>query len=532
MIDTRHDGQAMGDAALQGKRLLVSLPPSKKDRTRSIATFLEAGKERFALEADAICARLDQKGFEPLVAPNGRCYFVPHLLQAQDWECDAEAVSATEQRIHEAELAAGLPMGRFVLSAAHSVGCSFSAPVRMFRRYTLVRQVLKDNGEPFIIMRRLFHFADQVLAASKPDFVCAFEYATALNGALWLAAQLHGIQCLSVRFSKLNSGAGFWTLDRKMLNTNAIERGKERRQSKTPVSEAAKSQIETFRNQPEPVAYIAGRWRIRAERGIFKWHAQYARTLIQEALSRRKGQDLSLAETPGSRLLLYYRSLVMSYAHQRFMRRFDDQSLAGMKFVYFPMHKEAELAQTLQATQWYDQRNTIRVLAALLPFGYRLLVREHRMNLGHRPTRFYREMSRLPNVSLIDPFDSQFKYLLHADLVVTENGSTGWEGLLLKRRVLLLADTFYDGASLGVRVSDPDQLNRAILELLARPAVTNPAVHDHALGCAIDGEGETSFPMTADGTQAALEKLLMTVMPFLKRTSSARRKHSLDAVSA
>ncbi len=128
--------------------------------------------------------------------------------------------------------------------------------------------MLKDNGEPFVILRRLFHFADEVLEQAKPDFVCTYEYATALNGALWLAANRRGIPCLSIRFSKINSGEGFWTLDRKLLNTIAIERGTERREARRPVSAAAKAQIEKFRSRPATVAYIASKWRGHAERGF------------------------------------------------------------------------------------------------------------------------------------------------------------------------------------------------------------------------------------------------------------------------
>ena len=274
-------------------------------------------------------------------------------------------------------------------------------------------------------------------------------------------------------------------------------------------------------------AYIASKWRGHAERGFLRWHVQYARTTVREALNWAGGQDRALAEPLGSRLGRYYLQLLMGVMQQRFLKSFDEDALAGMKYVYFPMHKEAELAQTLQATQWYDQRNTIRVLASMLPFGYRLLTREHRLNFGHRPTRFYRELSQIPNVTVIDPFDSQFKYLRHAELVVTENGSSGWEGLVLARRVLLLSETFYDSAGLGLRATDPDQLNQAILDLLAKPAVADADAHDYALACTIDAELETTFPMTAAGTVAALEQLARTIGPVLRRgqvTASASAK--------
>ncbi len=506
---------------MQGRQLLISLPPSKKDRTRVIAAFLADAKHLRGMEVDAICAKLDQKGFAPLVGPNGRFFVVPHLLQPQDWESDAKAVAEVERTIHEAELASGLPMGRLVLAAAHSVGRAFSTPVRRVRRYALVRKVLKDNNEPFVILRRLFHFADRVLEEAKPDFICTYEYATALNSVLWLAAKRRGISCLGIRFSKINSGEGFWTPDRKLLNTIAVEAGTARRLAGATASNSAKARIDKFRNRPATVAYIANKWRGHAERGFLRWHAQYLRTMARETLNGLRGQDRALAEPLGSRLGRYYLQLLMGQRHQRLLRSLGDDDLAATKYVYFPMHKEGELAQTLQATQWYDQRNTVRVLASLLPFGYRLLVREHRLNFGHRPTRFYRELAQIPNVVMIDPFDSQFKYLRHADLIITENGSSGWEGLMLGRRVLVLSNTFYDGAGLGLRVTDPDKLNKAILDSLAKPAVPDPAAWDHALACTLDAESETTFPMTDEARTVAVELLLRTMEPSLPARAEA-----------
>ena len=175
--------------------------------------------------------------------------------------------------------------------------------------------------------------------------------------------------------------------------------------------------------------------------------------------------------------------------------------------VYFPVQKETDRAQTFQAPLWHDQGNTVQVLASSLPSGYRLLVREHRHNRGDRPTRYYRDLSRLPNVVLIEAFDDQFKYLRHADLIVTENGSSGWEGLLLGRRVITLARTFYDGAGLATKVEDMNDLSASIVEALGRPAVADTATHDRSLGCMYDAEFETTFPMTLEGIPAALDCL-------------------------
>ena len=443
-------------------------------------------------------------------------HWPPHLLKIADWERDPQSVADVERKIHDAELAAGLPLGRCILAGAHNVGRSFNLTLRYSNRYPLVQRVAEDNIEPFRIFRRLFHFCDETIARVNPDLIFSFDWATPLHSSMWLAANLRGIPCVSIRNSKINAGHAFWTNDRLMLNTIALERGKEKRQTNASVSEAARTYIDGFRNQPKTIDYIANKWSDRMRRGFWRWHLEYARTMVREIINTSRGQDRALRERGIVRLYRYYRGLFLAYYHQRFLRALDEDALAAMKYVYFPMHKEAELAQTMQATAWHDQRNTIRVLASMLPAGYRLLAREHRLNYGLRPTRVYRHLSAIPNVVLIDPFDSQFKYLRHADLVVTENGSSGWEGIVLQRRVITLSNTFYDGAERTTKMENPDDLNAAILNVLAKPEAPD-SEHDHALGCVVDAELETTFPAKTAGTQVALDLLAETMGPALRR---------------
>ena len=70
----------------------------------------------------------------------------------------------------------------------------------------------------------------------------------------------------------------------------------------------------------------------------------------------------------------------------------------------------------------------------IIPFGYTLLIKEHRGTWGRRKTEFYTFLNNLPNVEFISPFDDQYKYIKNANLIITDNGSTGWEGILLKKK--------------------------------------------------------------------------------------------------
>ena len=503
--------------------MIAMLPISRKERTRYIYDLLDSAKKRWGLTIDGVCQVIDRAPFESLVAPNGKLFSPPHFLKPADWESDPAQVAAVQERIRAAELKTGVPMGRHVLASAHSIGRGFNVAVRFSNRYPLIERVTSDNEEPFRIMRRLFVFAEHALDTAKPDIVLSTDWAIPLHAAFWMVATARGIPCITLRNSKLRSGRFFWATDRLLWNTNAIADAQARHAGGSPVSDTSAKFVREFREKPRVVAYISARWVDRERRGFLRFHLDYLRATMREMSQKSKGQDLSLREPGLYRLYRYYRGRVLFQTHKHFFQSLEPETLAEMKYVYFPMHKEAEFAQTYQAAPWHDQRNTIRLLASLLPAGYRLLVREHRMNYSVRPTRVYQQLAALPNVTLISPFDSQFKYIQNADLVVTENGSTGWEALVMGRRVITLSSTFYDGAGLGTKVWEPEHLNEAILEVLARPPVADLTEHDLRLGRMIDAETDWTFPAGTPGLQEALDLFERTFVSHIRDMRAPRQ---------
>lgn len=503
---TVHSSEALAGATLQGKRVLAVLPLGNKDLGKYLVGLLNAGKERFDWSVSVLSLTADTGPFGELVSPLGEIFIQPPLLREDAWEREPLEVGRVQRSIAEAESKTGMPLGQVILAAGHSIGRAYSAPFQYFNRYPMLLRIMRDNEEPERIARRLFRFADEMLERNKPDVLFFFHWGTPLNLLTWLAAQRRGIPCVVLRPSKLRHDHAYLSTDRLMWNSRAGELAREKIAAKAPVSSAAHDRIRSFRGQPVMIGHIARKWQSRNNLGLLRWHKQYARIVMMQVMNRFRGQDRSTVEGIFSRLLRYYRSIFLTYSQQRVFSTLQPSELTAMKYVYFPLHKEAEMAQLLQTTTWHDQRQTVRALASALPFGYRLLLREHRMNYGRRRSRSYRELAEIPNVTLIDPFDSQFNYLRHAELVVTENGSSGWEALMLGRRTLILAErTFYDGSGLGTTVTDPDIIPRAILDMLSKPAVTDEQAYDHALAAMIDAETETTFPMNRDGYREALD---------------------------
>jgi hypothetical protein len=179
-------------------------------------------------------------------------------------------------------------------------------------------------------------------------------------------------------------------------------------------------------------------------------------------------------------------------AQARFFHRFDPKVLADLPYIYMALHEDPSAALSLQAPFWANQYNTAALLTGSLPAGYKLLVHEHRHNIGRRPRQYYEDLSRLPGVVLVDGSEPRFDYVAHAALVVTENGPAGWEGLLLGRPVVTLADNFYLGAGLARRIRNPEHLSATVVDVLRLALGREDADDMQALGWMVDAEWETT----------------------------------------
>ena len=456
---------------------------------------LSEARETRDWDIHVICPESARRLWREAVKGDASCHFLPDFNQRQDWESDKDQVAEIDAFIGECERASGVSASRAILTGERDLGRGFSRPFYNWFHNRMARAVLADNTEPFRIVRRMFAFARSVLTAARPDLVVSGEWADPFCLITYLVARKMGIDCVVNRPSKLCSGRCYWSEDLYWYNLSARGLTAEKRARQAPVSTRASERIEAFRSKPTTLAYVRQNWDADERRDWLRAHKDLARTFavqLRHALARRGDAP----PKPALRMALeHYRRPWLKWRQKGFFRRYTPDELRDMPYVFFAMHKDPEQALNGQAPFWANQYNTAALLSGALPAGYRLLVREHRRNSGRRPTRYYKDLSRLPGVVLIDGFDDQFKYISNADLIVTENGTTGWEGLLLGRRVMTLADSYYQAAELGHRVRGPEQIATDIVEMLQKPPVENPAAHDQALGWMLDAEWETSVPL-------------------------------------
>jgi hypothetical protein len=121
-----------------------------------------------------------------------------------------------------------------------------------------------------------------------------------------------------------------------------------------------------------------------------------------------------------------------------------EEPRSGEQYVLYPLHFEPEMSTMVLAPFHLNQAALIENIAKALPVSHKLYVKEHPLMVGARPLSYYRMLSRIPNLRLVDPLISPFDLIKNSSLVVVITGTTGWEALLLRKPVITLGRVFYN----------------------------------------------------------------------------------------
>lgn len=114
-------------------------------------------------------------------------------------------------------------------------------------------------------------------------------------------------------------------------------------------------------------------------------------------------------------------------------------------YILYPLHTEPERSLLLAAPFYTDQLKVIRDIAASLPIGYKLYVKEHPAQLVRewRKISFYKEVMKIPNVRLLHPAASTENLLKKCSLVITIGGTIGFESAFYEKPTISFIETIY-----------------------------------------------------------------------------------------
>lgn len=151
------------------------------------------------------------------------------------------------------------------------------------------------------------------------------------------------------------------------------------------------------------------------------------------------------------------------------------------KFFLYPLHFHPESSTSILASSYVNEYETIKSIAFNLPEGYRLYVKDHISAWGYPGLGFYKKLAALPNVSVLSPLEPTKKLIKQSSGVVTLTSTVGYEGLLLKRPVLLFGDVFYQSHPLVTRVGRTSELFKCFVSMLESSGMSDGELNDYNL---------------------------------------------------
>jgi len=107
------------------------------------------------------------------------------------------------------------------------------------------------------------------------------------------------------------------------------------------------------------------------------------------------------------------------------------------------MNTEPEVALLVYGRAFRNQIETVRNIAASLPVGWKLVVKEHPNSMGYRSQGYYRKLREIPNVELLGPTVDTNEVVAGSDLVFVVFGTIGLEAVMKEKPVITFCETPY-----------------------------------------------------------------------------------------
>lgn len=129
------------------------------------------------------------------------------------------------------------------------------------------------------------------------------------------------------------------------------------------------------------------------------------------------------------------------------------------KYVYFPLHVPLDFQLTVRAPKYLNQIALVEYIAAILPYGYKLYIKEHPASVGgYNYCELRRILRQNRNIKLIFPHENSYNLIKNAQEIITINSKVGAEALMQGRRVFVLGKTYYLESENAIEIHDPKEL--------------------------------------------------------------------------
>ena len=324
------------------------------------------------------------------------------------------------------------------------------------------------HEEMLKILQIKFREIIKFLKKERPDFIIGVNVGSIGAMILYYVAKKEGIKFYTAENAKIGNRITFSDDYKTLSGMENIFTDIRKRNYESPNRKEAERFLKRFRDNPEPPAFAIeekenGRWEKIASLPLkFLRSLSFTiKSVILYAKNPRK-EDMT-TENP---FFLFRNKLIRKIRGLRNLQALYDAVDLKEDFAYFPLHFEPEITTLLYAPFYTDQINLIRQIAKSLPIHFKIYVKEHPSMLEYRPTEYYRELKKIPNLKLINPKQSSLDLIKNSKMIVTISGTAGFEASLLKKPVITFGDIFYNCLSFVKKCGPIEELPNLVKKQL------------------------------------------------------------------
>lgn len=134
---------------------------------------------------------------------------------------------------------------------------------------------------------------------------------------------------------------------------------------------------------------------------------------------------------------------------------------SGGKMVYLPLHCDPGRTTQPEAGIFQNQLISIYIISNLLADDYQIIIKEHPRQFDNledfkffRGNHFYEQVKKLKSVEMIRVDEDQSEIINKSSVLVTANGTSGWEALKCGKPVILFGHPWYSKCYGAININD------------------------------------------------------------------------------
>lgn len=122
----------------------------------------------------------------------------------------------------------------------------------------------------------------------------------------------------------------------------------------------------------------------------------------------------------------------------------DFETIKNDDYVFIGFHKQPESSIDVSGRYYEDQAINVINLWRQLPFGWKIVVKEHTNAIGDRSYNFYKKLLSYPNVIMVNEKTDSKKLIQNSKLVATVSGTIAYEAALMQVPSITFSKVFFN----------------------------------------------------------------------------------------